>query len=169
MSSNGDGLDLVQRNVALGLPGAVTLAPLWRRLVAQILDQVLVFAPVILVALALGVRSSRDVTDHAFAINVAVITVAFSYDFVMIALLGRTVGKLALGTRVVRVDTAGPVLWSSAAIRALVPLAAGVIPGVGAFASMVVYATAFFDRRRQGWHDKAAGTIVVMHRFAVTR
>lgn len=166
MSSNGEAFDRVQRNVALGLPAAVTLAPLWRRIVAQMLDQVLVFVPVILVALALGVRTSGDVNDHAFAINVAVIAVAFAYEFVMIAMWGRTVGKFALGTRAVRVDTGGPVLWSSSAIRALVPLAAGVIPGVGPFASMVVYATAFFDKRRQGWHDRAAGTIVVTNRLA---
>jgi uncharacterized RDD family membrane protein YckC len=90
---------------------------------------------------------------------------AFTYEFVMVAVWGRTVGKFALGTRVVRVDTGGPLLWWSAAIRALVPLAAGVIPGIGQFLSLVIYAGAFWDRRRrQGWHDRAAGTIVVMAR-----
>ena len=34
---------------------------------------------------------------------------------------------------------------------------------IGSFLTLVVYASAFFDKRRQGWHDKAAGTIVVMN------
>ena len=112
----------------------------------------------------MGVRNSGDLSDHTFGINVAVVSVAFVYGFGSIAMWGRTIGKWVLGTRVVRVDTAGPVLPSSAAIRSLVPLAAGVLPGIGQFLSLVIYATAFFDRRRQGWHDKAAGTIVVMKR-----
>jgi uncharacterized RDD family membrane protein YckC len=153
--------DAAERNQALGLPADVVLAPLWRRAVAQVLDQLVVLVPVTAFALAIGVRTTDDLTDRVFALNVAVVVCAFTYEFVMIALWGRTVGKFAMGTRVVRVDTGGPLLWWSAAIRALVPLAAGVIPGIGMFLSLVVYATAFWDRRRQGWHDRAAGTIVV--------
>jgi len=93
--------------------------------------------------------------------NVAAALSAFTYEFVMIAMWGRTVGKFALGTRAVRVDTGGPVLWSSSAIRALIPLAAGVIPSVGPALGLVVYATAFWHPRRQGFHDRAAGTIVI--------
>lgn len=153
-----------ERNDALGLPVGVVLAPIWRRVVAQILDQLVVLAPVVVIALLIGVRTADDLSDKAFAVNVAVVACAFTYEFAMIAIWGRTVGKFAMGTRVVRVDTGGPLLWWSAAIRALVPLAAGVIPGAGMFLSLVIYATAFWDRRRQGWHDRAAGTIVVQIR-----
>lgn len=156
--------DAAQRNEALGLPVGVVLAPIWRRVVAQILDQLVVLAPVVALALLIGVRTADDLADKAFAVNVAVVGCAFTYEFGMIARWGRTVGKFAMGTRVVRVDTGGPLLWWSAAIRALVPLAAGVIPGVGMFLSLLIYATAFWDRRRQGWHDRAAGTIVVQIR-----
>ncbi|MCU1400945.1 MAG: hypothetical protein JWN62_4054 [Acidimicrobiales bacterium] len=159
-----DGTELARRNEALGLPVGVQLAPIWRRVLAQILDQLVVIVPVVGVALLLGVRNSDDLADHTFAINTGVVLSAFSYEFVMIALWGRTVGKFALGTRVVRIDTGGPLLWWSSAIRALVPLAAGVVPAIGTFLSLIVYAGAFWDRRRQGWHDKAAGTIVVLAR-----
>ena len=154
-------IDAAEQNAALGLPVGVLLAPMWRRVVAQLLDQLMVLVPVAGFALAIGIRTADDLTDRAFAVNVAVVVVAFTYEFVMIARWGRTVGKFAMGTRVVRVDTGGPLLWWSSAIRALVPLAAGVVPGVGMFLSLVIYATAFWDRRRQGWHDRAAGTIVV--------
>lgn len=154
-------IDAAEPDATLGLPAGVLLAPMWRRVVAQFVDQLVVLAPVAGFALAIGVRTSDELSKRAFAINVAVVVVAFTYEFVMIALWGRTVGKFAMGTRVVRVDTGGPLLWWSAAIRALVPLAAGVVPGVGMFLSLLIYATAFWDRRRQGWHDRAAGTIVV--------
>lgn len=153
--------DAAEHNAALGLPAGVLLAPMWRRVVAQLIDQLVVLVPVVAFALAIGVRTGDDLTHRAFAVNVAVVVSAFIYEFVMVALWGRTVGKFAMGTRVVRVDTGGSLLWWSAAIRALVPLAAGVIPGAGMFLSLVIYATAFWDRRRQGWHDRAAGTIVV--------
>ena len=161
MSYDGDAVERARRNQALGLPEGVVLAAMWRRVLAQLLDQLLIVIPVVIVALAAGIRSTDDLTDKQFVINLAVVLSAFTYDFVMIGRWGRTVGKFALGTRVVRVDTGGPVLWSSAAIRALIPLAAGVIPSVGSALSLVVYATAFWHPRRQGFHDRAAGTIVI--------
>ena len=157
-----------ERNRALGLPGAVQLAPIWRRGLGQLIDQLVVLAPVGLVAVMLGIRSFDAVGKRTFAITVAGVCVAFVYQFVMIGLFGRTVGKFVLGTRAVRVDTGGRVPWPNAAIRALVPLSAGVIPKFGSVLTLIVYVNALFDRRRQGWHDKAAGTIVVMHGFLYT-
>ncbi|MCU1392425.1 MAG: hypothetical protein JWM34_853 [Ilumatobacteraceae bacterium] len=162
--SLGDNVEQARQNEALGLPVGVTLAPIWRRVLGQILDQLVILVPVVVFALLIGVRNSDDLSDKAFAINVAVVVVGFTYELAMISQWGRTVGKFALGTRVVRVDTGGPVPPSSAAIRALVPLAASVIPAVGEFLSLVIYAGAFWDRRRRGWHDKAAGTIVILAR-----
>jgi uncharacterized RDD family membrane protein YckC len=155
--------DRVRRNAELGLPSAVLLAPLWRRVVGQIVDQLVIIVPVAFIALMMRVRTADDLADKALAVNVVLVLMAFTYEWLMIGAWGRTVGKFALGVRAVRVDNAGPVPWSSSAIRALVPLAAGVIPTVGQFLTVVIYASAFFDRRRQGWHDKAAGTIVVMN------
>jgi uncharacterized RDD family membrane protein YckC len=164
VSFDQNAVDQAQRNQALGLPAGVVLAAMWRRVLAQLLDQLLIVIPVVIVALLAGVRSTDDLADKQFVINLAVVLSAFTYDFVMIGKWGRTVGKFALGTRVVRIDTGGPVLWSSSAIRALIPLAAGVIPSVGSALSLVVYATAFWHPRRQGFHDRAAGTIVVAAR-----
>ncbi|HEY4333635.1 MAG TPA: RDD family protein [Ilumatobacteraceae bacterium] len=158
------GVDLARYNQAFGLPATVVLARLWRRVVGQVIDEVVIVLPVLAIALLAGVRTTDDLSDHALAINIVVVVIGFCYEFVCIGMWGRTLGKRLIGTRVVRVDTAGPVLWASSAVRALVPLAAGVIPGIGEFLSVIVYSSAFFDRRRQGLHDKAAGTIVVMHR-----
>lgn len=163
MSNSVDESELVRKNEKLGLPATAVLAPMWRRILAQVIDQAVVLVPILAIGVGVGVRSVDDFSDNAFAINIAVVSVAFIYEFVMIGLWGRTLGKFALGTRAVRIDTGGPVLWYSSAIRALVPLAAGVIPGIGQILNLFVYVRAFFDPRRQGWHDRAAGTIVVMN------
>ena len=160
----GSEVDHEQLNRELGLPVGVALAPIWRRLVAQVIDQVVVGAPVVGFGYTIGVHISGDVSDNKLLVlNTAFVCVAFLYECVMIAMLGRTVGKMLMRTRVVRIDTGGSMPWTSSAIRALVPLATGVIPGVGVFATLAVYSVAFFDKRHQGVHDKACGSIVVLN------
>ena len=44
---------------------------------------------------------------------------------------------------------------------ALFAAAAGLIPVIGMAAPIVIYMRAFFHPLRKGWHDQAAGTIVV--------
>ena len=83
------------------------------------------------------------------------------YATVSVALWGRTLGKLFLRCKVVRVDTGGPTGWWYAAIRALVVSLAWAIPYLALAAAMVVYGYALVDPRQQGLHDKAAGTLVI--------
>jgi uncharacterized RDD family membrane protein YckC len=98
--------------------------------------------------------------------NIAVTSLAFVYETLMIALLGRTVGKIAMGTRVVRLVDGGRPGWWEAVMRALVPLSLGAIPRVGVFLGVLVYSIALWNPLRQGLHDKAAGTLVVRHAAA---
>ena len=144
------------------VPAGLVLAPIIRRVGALALDQVIVALPVVVVIVASGFKPSDTVTSESLiAFNIAVTAVALVYQTVMIALLGRTVGKLALGTRVVRlVDGARPG-WTEAVMRALVPLSLGAIPSVGLFLVVLVYSLALWTPLRQGLHDKAAGTLVV--------
>ncbi|WP_419863284.1 RDD family protein [Candidatus Poriferisodalis sp.] len=85
------------------------------------------------------------------------------YEPVTVALCGATVGKLAMGIRVVRIaDASAPGLARSLA-RVLVPNAAGVLTfGIGWFVVWIVlYLSLVFDWDERGWHDKLAGTVVV--------
>src|SRR6185295_11747606 len=156
MFSTGD--DVAQPAVPAGL----VLAPIIRRIGGLDLDQVIVAVPVVLVVVAIGYKPSDSVSSGSLlAFNVALTAVALVYQTLMIALVGRTVGKLALGTRVVRsIDGARPG-WSEAVIRALLPLSLGAIPRVGVFLIVLVYSLALWTPLRQGLHDKAAGTLVV--------
>ena len=144
------------------VPAGLVLAPIIRRVGALAIDQLIVALPVVVVIVATGFKPSDTVTSQSLvAFNIAVTAVALVYQTVMIALLGRTVGKLALGTRVVRsVDGARPG-WTEAVMRALLPLSLGAIPSVGLFLVVLVYSLALWTPLRQGLHDKAAGTLVV--------
>lgn len=144
------------------VPAGLVLAPIIRRVGALVLDQVIVALPVVLVIVAAGFKPSDTVTSQSLLVfNIAVTAVALVYQTVMIALLGRTVGKLALGTRVVRATDGARPGWTEAIMRALVPLSLGAIPRVGVFLVVLVYSLAMWNPLRQGLHDKAAGTLVV--------
>jgi uncharacterized RDD family membrane protein YckC len=149
------------------VPAGLILAPIIRRIGGLLLDQVIVALPVVLVVVSIGFTPSDNVTSQSLlAFNIAVTSVAFVYYTLMIALVGRTVGKIALGTRVVRLVDGGRPGWTEAVMRALVPLSLGAIPRVGVFLSVLVYSLAMWNPLRQGLHDKAAGTLVVRNAVA---
>ncbi|MEY2416159.1 MAG: hypothetical protein QOH53_1493 [Ilumatobacteraceae bacterium] len=144
------------------VPAGLVLAPIVRRIGGFALDQVIVALPVVVVIVAAGFKPSDNVTSQELvAFSIAVTAVALVYQTVMIALVGRTVGKLALGTRVVRVADGGRPGWTEAVMRSLLPLSLGAIPSVGLFLVVLVYSLALWTPLRQGLHDKAAGTLVV--------
>ena len=146
------------------VPVGLTLAPIVRRAGGLLLDQFIVALPVVFVLISAGFSPGDQVTSSTLLVfNIAVTAVAFAYETVMITMLGRTVGKLAFGTRVVLMDGSAPG-WSESAMRALVPLSLGAIPRIGVFLGVLVYSLALWSPLRQGLHDKAAGTLVVRAR-----
>lgn len=147
------------------VPAGLELASIARRAGGAVLDQLLVLLPVAIVAVAFGLRPGDSVNDdELLLLNIATVAVAFTYETLMIGAWGRTVGKVATGTRVVRSDDGTRVAWFAAAQRAVVPLVFSVVPQVGFVLGALVYSTAFFTPLRQGLHDKAAGTLVVRGR-----
>ncbi len=66
---------------------------------------------------------------------------------------GQTIGYKAMGLRVVRLRDGGPIGWGQALGRFLSYIISGIF-GLG-------YIWILFDGRRQGWHDKLAGTVVI--------
>jgi uncharacterized RDD family membrane protein YckC len=149
------------------VPAGLTLAPIIRRIGGLVIDQILVALPVAVVVVAIGFTPSDTVTSKSLLMfNIGLTSVAFVYETLMIALVGRTVGKIALGTRVVRLVDGGRPSWWESAMRALVPLSLGAIPRVGVVLGVLVYSLAMWNPLRQGLHDKAAGTLVVRNSIA---
>ncbi len=146
------------------VPAGLVLAPIRRRALGAVIDQILVLLPVALGAVIYGFRPGDTLTDNGLlALNLATAGVALIYDSLMIGLLGRTVGKFVTGTRVVRLADGGAVGWYSAVQRALVPVVFSAVPTAGWLLGAIVYAFAFLGPLRQGLHDRAAGTLVVLN------
>jgi uncharacterized RDD family membrane protein YckC len=114
-------------------------AGFWIRVAALLIDLVLV-------------GFVLNLIDHGRSAGTLLVLAA--YGAVMWKLRGTTVGGIICNLRVARID-GRPINWETAVLRAL-----------GCFLSLVVAGLGFFwiafDRERQGWHDKIAGTVVVL-------
>jgi len=83
-----------------------------------------------------------------------------AYDVVLIAVKGATLGKMAMGIKVIREQDGAIPGWGPSALRWLIPTVGSMICGL---ITLLVYISPFFDNtgRFQGWHDKVAKTFVV--------
>ncbi|MEV6978930.1 RDD family protein [Kitasatospora sp. NPDC093806] len=82
------------------------------------------------------------------------------YEWLMVAFVGATLGKLALGLRVVKENTGQTPGLGGGFIRFIIPIVGVFVCYIGA---LLVYLSPFFDNsgKLQGWHDRAAGTLVI--------
>jgi uncharacterized RDD family membrane protein YckC len=154
------------------VPAGLVLASIARRAGGAVIDQLLVFVPVAVGAVAYGYRPGDTLTDDALLVlDVATAVTAFAYAALLIGFFGRTVGKIATGTRVVRQVDGGRVGWFAAVERALVPVVFSSVPEIGLLLGALVYGVALLGPLRQGVHDRAAGTLVVRNgtRVVVTQ
>jgi uncharacterized RDD family membrane protein YckC len=136
------------------------LASIGRRFVARVLDLVIVGVPVSVVTwLVSDVNlDQRDFNSPGWTFWLGFLA-SLAYEIGFIAKTGQTPGKAVMRIRVVSADPSQPLTGERAAVRA-VPLIAGALPVIGAF-SFVLYLPALWTPRRQGLHDRLAGTIVV--------
>ena len=110
-------------------------AGFWKRLLASILD-------LLLVAVALG-----------WLVGPFLPFVFLAYLVAMWAWKGTSIGKIVLGLKIVRTD-GQPINFAIALVRGL----------SSCFSAMVLFLGFFWagwDREKQSWHDKIAGTVVV--------
>jgi uncharacterized RDD family membrane protein YckC len=83
-----------------------------------------------------------------------------AYEIGLTATRGQTLGKMALGIKVVREADGGLPGGGPAALRWVIELAGSFVCCIGL---ILVWVSPFFDstKRYQGWHDKVAKTFVV--------
>ncbi len=138
------------------------LAGYGRRFLAWLVDLLIFVVPAFLVVAAtVDLDAADPVASIPFGVTVGFAVTFVAYQTVMVAWRGQTVGAMSMSIRVVGVDTNQTPSWQASAIRALVPQVAGVVPFIGPIVLVVIHGWMFFDPRRQGLQDKAAGTIVV--------
>jgi uncharacterized RDD family membrane protein YckC len=126
-------------------------AGFWARALAFLLDAVIVTVIVVpILVLGLGVTeipSENSLELLAFLAS-AMAVIAFWRAF------GATPGKIALGLKIVDAASGARPSLGRLALRFL-----GYF--VSAFPLYLGFLWAAFDRRKQGWHDKIARTIVI--------
>jgi len=135
------------------------LAESGKRVLARVIDLVIVFIPAALIDLGSG--GTNDFGSSRSAIgSVAFAVIGFFYEWLMTQSTGQTVGKKAMKLRAAMLDNGSVPSSSASAVRALVLW-------LPAFCCTCVWfgiigITVLFDKPyKQGLHEKAAKTVVV--------
>jgi uncharacterized RDD family membrane protein YckC len=168
--------------------GAVQVASMGQRFLARLVDG-LIIGVVYTIVMVAGLGSAIGMTGNAAAecdpyasdystcmqdaqaqsmgavgamfVGLLVIAVMLAlYEWLMIAFKGATFGKMALGLRVIR-EADGQLPGAGGGfIRYIIPIAGAIACYIGA---LLVFLSPFFDSsgKLQGWHDRAAGTVVI--------
>ncbi len=159
-----------------GPAGGPVYADMGRRLVARIIDGVLVgVVLLILGTIFVGGAATQVQVDPVtgqitqgqgtflaayFGYLGLAIAITLLYEVVLIALRGATLGKQIMKIKVVREADGQVPGWAPSFLRWLIPQLGSFVCGIG---QIIVYLSPFFDssKRNQGWHDKVAKTLVV--------
>lgn len=143
-------------------PAHIQYAGFWRRLLAFILDSFLFSA---VVAPLLVLMYGRDYFYWS-AEQTGIYAIYGIADFLLTTLLpvaliigfwiklGATPGKLLLDCKIVDAKTLQPLSWKKALMRCLAYIASALPIYLG-------FVWIAFDKRKQGLHDKLAGTLVL--------
>jgi uncharacterized RDD family membrane protein YckC len=129
----------------------------WIRFVAALLDGLILLVPTFILAAAAGgfVRTDEfgqtGINGSAYGLSILLDLI---YYIGFWATMSRTPGMMALNLRIVRVEDGAPIDATRAVLRAI-----GFIVSYLPFCIGLIWAA--FDPRKQGWHDKIAGTLVV--------
>ncbi|MBQ1090194.1 RDD family protein [Streptomyces sp. B93] len=166
-----------------GMPGMPRVASMGRRFGARVLDGV-AFMVIYFVLGLLGLAGSAtaiedcdpnaanydscmeegfgDLFASMMVVFVIMAAIGLLYEWLLTSLLGGTLGKLAVGIRVVNVNTGQKIGLGSSFIRWIIPIVGSFACGIG---QLLVYLSPFWDKsgRQQGWHDKAASTMVIQN------
>lgn len=131
----------------------------WVRVGATLLDSILLL--LITGPLLTGVYGTVYWSNDAFIKGPADFLLSWVFPAVAVVIFWimkqATPGKMAVGARIVDAETGWELTPGQAVVRylcyfvAILPLCLGII-------------WVAFDRRKQGWHDKIAGTVVVRRR-----
>lgn len=142
-------------------PSGAVYAGWWQRAGAQTIDS-LIFLPIVVTILVLWDGAG----GLALLATVFSNSLVFAYDTVLDGgPHGQTIGRRLAGIRVIADDTGGRLGYRRAFGRSVFTAALGFVgrfsSGLGVLLLLVDHLWPLFDSRRQTWHDKAVGSVVV--------
>lgn len=135
------------KNVKVGKVSTTKYAGFWIRLLAAVLDLIIIGVPAFI--LQFGLVFLIGITSLVYIIDLAVIIFIVYMD----GIKGGTPGKLILGLRIVN-EKMGFIGIPTAILRYIGKILSGIILGIG-------YLMIAFTEKKQGLHDKIAKTFVV--------
>ena len=141
----------------MGFTTQVRYGGFWIRVVAYIIDAIILGIIGAIIATALGVNfSDPNVAQNgryqsASGLN---LVVAFIYFAGLWTVMGGSLGQRIFGMRIVDANTGAPISFGKAVLRALGLYISFLVCFIG-----VIWVA--FDARKQGWMDKIGGTVVV--------
>lgn len=146
------------------LPAGTELASALQRILARVIDLVLLGGLFVLSSILIDDSVGEDTSRLALVIG---LITGVAYEIGMVAAVGATVGKLIIGTRIVTADGTTPPPIGVAGLRWL-PNAVSLVPFVGPLISIAIILGSliwvFTDPRRRTIYDRAATTYVVVAR-----
>ncbi len=116
-----------------------------RRLVAYLID-------VILIGIVGGVLVAIFGTEIGYGLDLLIGIAYFGY--LEGGPKGQTLGKMALGIRVIDFTSGGPIGYGRGVVRYLGRIVSGIVCLLG-------YLWMLWDKEKQTWHDKIASSVVV--------
>ena len=146
-----------------------------RRLAAGVLDIIVMLIIFVILEIAGGVETADPEEQFNAARTFAWAVIVLIYYVGFTAARGQTLGKMAMGIKVVNVDGEKPDLGTVLTrdvVRVMgtvlyVVFGLAIDPDTGLFiggiVALIVLGWILFDDRRRGLHDKAAKTFVVMN------
>ncbi|MCY3948715.1 MAG: RDD family protein [Acidimicrobiaceae bacterium] len=162
--------------------GTVKLASAGARFGARVFDVVLLFAvdlAIILVNVdwsAFNDELQKETPDFngvfpGAGVFLVLTAISILYEVVPGALWGRTLGKRVVGIKIVKAQAGEVPGWGRAIARWAIPGLPLAIAGLPVFGLGIIwigwlwwvlcYLSLTWDRVYQGWHDRAAGTLVI--------
>jgi len=137
-----------QQGYGYGYAPVATYGGFWRRFGAVLLDGIIVGIPSNIVFAILGL-------DPGLTFVLRIAASAVYYSMLEGGPKGQTLGKSALGLRVVDATTGQPGIGAGRACgRYFAKFLSGIVLGLG-------YLWMLWDPRKQTWHDKLVGSVVV--------
>ena len=147
-------------------PDPVEYVGFWARVLASLIDTILVMVIITPLMLAVYGTSYYSASEPRFVAGPADFLISWVLPAVAVVLFWihrqATPGKMAISARVVDAKTGGPLGVGQSILRYLGYFVSTIPLGLGLL-------WVAFDPRKQGWHDKIAGTVVIRRRGAGPR